>query len=185
MEGERVTGRKARGLHPWFSNKLSGGSYQPRDMGEVPISLGIGGRVLPAHGWGGGPTSSGAGVHGLQHARLLCPPLSPAHLRVRRVGDAVQPSHPLSPPSPVASVFPNISVFPPLRLPWLFFRAKTSLLYFYFSAYCSALPPVTWIPSRALPEREAGWGLAGQEEAQRRRGAMCPGSSSRETLLTT
>ena len=61
MEGERVTGRKARGLHPWFSNKLSGGSYQPRDMGEVPISLGIGGRVLPAHGWRGVLPARGQG----------------------------------------------------------------------------------------------------------------------------
>ena len=26
VEGERVTGRKARGLFLWFSNKLSGGS---------------------------------------------------------------------------------------------------------------------------------------------------------------
>ena len=33
--------------------------------------------------------------HGLQHVRLLCP--SPTH--VHQVGDAIQPSHPLSSPS--------------------------------------------------------------------------------------
>ena len=32
--------------------------------------------------------------------------------RVHRVGDAIQPSHPLSLPSPPASIFPSIRVFP-------------------------------------------------------------------------
>ena len=48
VEGERVTGRKARGLFLWFSNKLSGGSYQLRDGGG-PTSSGMVG-VLPAQG---------------------------------------------------------------------------------------------------------------------------------------
>ena len=51
--------------------------------------------------------------HELQHARL------PVHhqlleltqTRVRRVGDAIQPAHPLSSPSPLPSIFPSISVF--------------------------------------------------------------------------
>ena len=42
--------------------------------------------------------------HGRQHARPPCPSLSPefAQTHVHRVGDATQPSHPLSPPSPPA-----------------------------------------------------------------------------------
>ena len=41
--------------------------------------------------------------HGLQHARLPCPHLlEVAQTHVRQVGDAIQPSHPLSSPSPPA-----------------------------------------------------------------------------------
>ena len=42
--------------------------------------------------------------HGLQHIRLPCPSptLELAQTHVHRVGDAVQPSHPLSSPSPPA-----------------------------------------------------------------------------------
>ena len=42
--------------------------------------------------------------HGLQHARLPCPSLSPrlAQTHVHWVSDAIQPSHPLLAPSPVA-----------------------------------------------------------------------------------
>ena len=45
--------------------------------------------------------------HGLQHARLPCPSpshhlLELAHTHVHWVGDAIQPSHPLSSPSPPA-----------------------------------------------------------------------------------
>ena len=42
--------------------------------------------------------------HGLQHARPPCPSLSPefAQTHVHWVGDAIQPSHSLSPPSPPA-----------------------------------------------------------------------------------
>ena len=41
---------------------------------------------------------------GLQHTRLPCPSPSPelAQTHVHRVGDAIQPSHPLSSPSPPA-----------------------------------------------------------------------------------
>ena len=38
------------------------------------------------------------------------PELSQTH--VHQVGDAIQPSHPLSSPSPPASIFPSIRVFP-------------------------------------------------------------------------
>jgi len=40
--------------------------------------------------------------HGLQHARLPCPSPTPglAQTHVHRVSDAIQPSHPLSSPSP-------------------------------------------------------------------------------------
>ena len=42
--------------------------------------------------------------HGRQHARPPCPSLSPraAQIHVHRAGDAIQPSHPLLPPSPPA-----------------------------------------------------------------------------------
>ena len=47
----------------------------------------------------------------LQHARLPCPSLSEfAQTHVHWVGDASQPSHPLSPSSP-APIFPSIRVF--------------------------------------------------------------------------
>ena len=38
-------------------------------------------------------------------------PLEPTQTHVHRVGDAIQPSHPLSSPSPLASIFPSIRVF--------------------------------------------------------------------------
>ena len=42
--------------------------------------------------------------HGLQHARLPCPSptLELAQTHVHQIGDAIQPSHPLSSPSPLA-----------------------------------------------------------------------------------
>ena len=42
--------------------------------------------------------------YGLQHARLPCPSPTPglAQTHIHRVGDANQPSHPLSSPSPPA-----------------------------------------------------------------------------------
>ena len=40
--------------------------------------------------------------HGLQHARAPCPSPTPAQTHVHRVSDAIQPSHPLSSPSPPA-----------------------------------------------------------------------------------
>ena len=42
--------------------------------------------------------------HGLQHARILCPPLCPTVYsnHIHQVSEAIQPSHPLSPPSPLA-----------------------------------------------------------------------------------
>ena len=42
--------------------------------------------------------------HGLQNARLPCPSQIPefTQARVHRVSDAIQPSHPLSSPSPPA-----------------------------------------------------------------------------------
>ena len=55
-------------------------------------------------------------LHGLQHARLPCPSLSHylpgfAQTHVHWVGDAIQPSHPLSPLLLLPSVFPSIRVF--------------------------------------------------------------------------
>ena len=61
--------------------------------------------------------------HELQHARLLCPSPTPgvAQIHVHHVSDAIQPSHPLSSPSPPAfnlshhQVFSSESV---LRIRW-------------------------------------------------------------------
>ena len=53
--------------------------------------------------------------HGLQHARLPCPSLSPRVFQtlVCWVGDTIQPSHPLSTPILLLpSIFPSIRVFP-------------------------------------------------------------------------
>ena len=62
-------------------------------------------------------------LHGLQHARLPCPALSPRVCSncVYGVGDAIQPSHPLSSPSPPAFNLPRIRVFSnesALRIRW-------------------------------------------------------------------
>ena len=51
--------------------------------------------------------------HGLYPARLLCPYYLPqfAQIYVHRVGNAIQPSHPLSPLLLLLSVFSSIRVF--------------------------------------------------------------------------
>ena len=55
---------------------------------------------------------------GLQHARLPCPAPSPrvAQIRVHWVGDAIQPSHPVSPFSSCPQSFPASGSFP---MSWL------------------------------------------------------------------
>ena len=51
-------------------------------------------------------------THGLQHARLPCPSLSPGVCSNSSIESAIQPSHPLSSPSPPAfNLFPNQSLF--------------------------------------------------------------------------
>ena len=57
--------------------------------------------------------------HGLQHARLPCPSLSPEFPQtlVRRVSDAIQPSHPMSSRSPPAfNLNPASGSFPMSQL---------------------------------------------------------------------
>ena len=51
--------------------------------------------------------------HGLQHARLPCPSLSPtfAQIHVHLVNDTIQPSHSLSPLLLLPSVFPSPRIF--------------------------------------------------------------------------
>ena len=51
--------------------------------------------------------------HELHHTRLLCPSLSPrvCSTHVHWVGDAIQPSYPLSPLLLLSSIFPSIRVF--------------------------------------------------------------------------
>ena len=80
--------------------------------------------------------------HGLQHTRLLCPPLSP-----RVSSDSCllsrwcHPSHPLLLHSPLSSVFPSIGIFRsesalPIRWPkyWSFIFSISASNEFY--AYC-------------------------------------------------
>ena len=45
--------------------------------------------------------SNSSQPHGLQYARVPCPPPTPgvAQTHIHRVGEAIQPSHPLSPSS--------------------------------------------------------------------------------------
>ena len=68
--------------------------------------------------------SSSLQSHGLQPTRLLCPSLSFrefAQTPVHWGCDAMQPSHPLSPPSPLSSFSPSIRVFSNesgLRISW-------------------------------------------------------------------
>ena len=51
----------------------------------------------------GSVVSSTLPLHGLEHARLSCPKLAElAQTHVHQVGDAIQPSHPLSSASPPA-----------------------------------------------------------------------------------
>ena len=52
--------------------------------------------------------------HGLQHARLPCPSPTPepTQTHVHHVGDAIQPSNPLSSPSPAFNFFPESGSFP-------------------------------------------------------------------------
>ena len=52
-------------------------------------------------------------THGLQHARLPCPSPSPelAQTHIHQVGDAIQPSHPLSSPSPVFNLSQHQGLF--------------------------------------------------------------------------
>ena len=47
--------------------------------------------------------------HGLQHARLPCP--SPTQIHVHPVSDAIQPSHPLFPPSSAFNLFQHQGLF--------------------------------------------------------------------------
>ena len=61
--------------------------------------------------------------HEPQHARPPCPSLTPGvhQTHVHWLSDAIQPSHPLSSPSPPAPVFPSIRVFSnesALRIRW-------------------------------------------------------------------
>ena len=63
-------------------------------------------------------------THGLQHTRLLCLLATPGvhtQTRVHRVGDAIQPSHPLSPLLFLPPIPPSIRVFSnesTLRMKW-------------------------------------------------------------------
>ena len=52
--------------------------------------------------------------YGLQHARLPCPSPSSGivQIHVHWIGDVIQPSHPLSPPSPILNLSQHQSPFP-------------------------------------------------------------------------
>ena len=75
---------------------------QPYILNMVCLTVGFpGGSVQFSHSI----VSDSLQPHGLQHARLPCPSLEVAQTHVHRVGDAIQPSHPLS--SPGDSVVKN------------------------------------------------------------------------------
>ena len=66
--------------------------------------------------------------HESQHARPPCPSPTPGvyPTHVHQVSDAIQPSHPLSPPSPSALSFPSFRVFyndSALRIRWPEYRS--------------------------------------------------------------
>ena len=78
------------------------------------------------------------GPHGLQHARLFCPPLSPqfAQIHVCCVNDAIHPFHPLSFLFPQS--FPSLGSFP---MNQLFISVDQSI-----SASVLAMNTQDWFP---------------------------------------
>ena len=84
--------------------------------------------------------------HGLQHARLPCPSPTPGacSTHVHRVGDAIQPSHPLSAPSPPAfCLSQHRSLFK-----WVSFLHQVAKVFVGVSASASVLPVniQNWFP---------------------------------------
>ena len=86
----------------------SGGSFWPRDWTHVSYVSCIAGRFLTTSVtlllFSRSVMSDSLQPHGLQHSRLPCPSPSPGGCatHVYWVGDAIQPSCPLSSPSPPA-----------------------------------------------------------------------------------
>ena len=93
--------------------------------------------------------------HGLQHSRLPCPShlLKFAQIHVHRVGDAIQPSHPLLPPPPPALYLSQLQGFGVYLLyffSWHFLRLLSFIemtfkkyfqrfFFFFFSKYFHCL----------------------------------------------
>ena len=99
----------------------AGGPAGVHEQGQVRAG---GGAEAGRRGSGGWWEASGQSVHSLSRVRLCHPmdgcspglpvhhhPLELAQTHVHRVGDAIQPSHPLSSLSPLAFIFPSIRVF--------------------------------------------------------------------------
>ena len=84
--------------------------------------------------------------HGLQHARLPRPYQLPEHAQthVHQVGDVIQPSHPLSSPTPRLQSFPASGSF--LKI-WLFTSGGQSI----GASVSASVPPMRiqdWFPLR-------------------------------------
>ena len=79
--------------------------------------------------------------HGLQHARLLCPSptLEPSQAHFHRVGDAIQPSHPLLSPFPAALNLPQHQ--------GLFYWVSSLHQYWSFSFNISSSSEGSWLIS--------------------------------------
>ena len=94
--------------------------------------------------------------HELLHARLSCPLPTPelAQTHVHQVGDAIQPSHPLSLPSPPALTLSSIKIFSSelvLHINWLKYwsfsfsiTCVNARLIVYPSPYFSSLATISW-----------------------------------------
>ena len=97
--------------------------------------------------------------HGLQHARLPCPTPTPgaAQMHVYQVSDAIQPSHPLSSPSPAFNLSEHQDLFQwvsslhqgakilELRLQYQSFQSFTQ--WKFCTLFCSSVSVKTFLDS--------------------------------------
>ena len=111
--GCRNTDEEARGPGKRWCWLNQAGEYKHRHPGAVESSLEEGRLYLYFSQLSHSVMSSSLWPHGLQYARFPIHQQLPelAQTQVHQVGNAIQPSHPLSSPSPPPSIFPSIRVF--------------------------------------------------------------------------